>query len=141
MIRLTQEMRDLIDSALANKMPCILATASKDGVPNVGFRGSLMVFDDESLAYWERGQQTSLRNLLENPRAMVLFRNPETRVAWRFLGTATIHRDGPLREQVMRRVVAPELDRDPERKGLAVIIRVDRVLTLGDQVLQARDAP
>ena len=47
MIRLTQEMRELIDAALAHKMPCILATASKDGVPNVGFRGSTMVFDDE----------------------------------------------------------------------------------------------
>ena len=70
---------------------------------------------------------------------MVLFRNPETRVAWRFLGTATVHRDGPVREQVMRRVVAPELDRDPDRKGLAVIIRVDTILTLGDQVLQRRE--
>ena len=54
MIKLTDQMRREIDPALAQGCPCVVATVSKDGVPNVGYKGSMMVFDDTSLAYWER---------------------------------------------------------------------------------------
>ena len=140
MIKLTQQMRDLIDPALERGTPCLVATASQDGLPNVGYKGSVMVFDDESLAYWERTLQGSLANLEHNPSIMVLFRDPATRAAWRFVGQATIHKDGPLRDQVMARTVQAELDRDPQRKGYAVLIRVDKVLPLGGQTpMQTRD--
>ena len=141
MINLTQQMRDLIDPALARGTPCLVATASKDGLPNVGYKGSVMVFDDESLAYWERTLQGTSENLTENPHVMVLFRDPATRAAWRFLGQATIYKEGPLREQVMARTVPAELERDPERKGYAVIIRVEKVLPLGGQrPMQTRES-
>jgi nitroreductase len=39
----------------------------------------------------------------------------------------------------MARVVEAELSRDPERRGVAVVIRVDLVMTLGNQVLQQRE--
>ncbi len=97
-----------------------------------------MVFDKESLAYWERTRRQHLKNIQENPRVVVLFRDPKTRVNWRFHGVATIHESGAVREQVMARVVKDELDKDPERKGLAVVIRVERVTNLSGQVLQTR---
>jgi len=34
--------------------------------------------------------------------------------------------------------VKDEIDKDPERKGAAVIIRIDRVTNLAGQVLQSR---
>jgi uncharacterized protein len=140
MIKLTDQMRELIDPALAKGTPCLVATASKDGMPNVGYKGSVMVFDDESLGYWERTRQGTLENVEENPNVMILFRDPATRAAWRFVGKATIHKEGPLRDQVMARTVQAELDRDPERKGFAVIVRVDKVLPLGGQTpMQSRD--
>jgi hypothetical protein len=46
MIKMTEEMRDLIDNAIANGTPCILATATKTGEPHMSFRGSMMVFGD-----------------------------------------------------------------------------------------------
>ena len=76
MIKLTEQMRELIDPALAKGTPCLVATASKDGVPNIGYKGSVMVFDDESLAYWERTRQGTLQNVEENPNVMILFRDP-----------------------------------------------------------------
>jgi predicted pyridoxine 5'-phosphate oxidase superfamily flavin-nucleotide-binding protein len=141
MIKLTDQMREAINPALAQGCPCLVATISKDGVPNVGFKGSMMVFDDESLAYWERTLQGTAENVQANPNVMVLFRNPTTRAAWRFVGKATVHKEGPLREQVMARTVPAELERDPERKGYAVIIKVDKVLPLGGQTpMQSRDS-
>jgi predicted pyridoxine 5'-phosphate oxidase superfamily flavin-nucleotide-binding protein len=140
MISLTQQMRDLIDPALAKGIPCLVATASKDGHPNIGYKGSVMVFDDESLAYWERTLQGTLQNVMENPNVMILFRDPASRAAWRFVGKATVHKDGPLRDQVMARTVQAELDRDPERKGYAVIVKVDKVLPVtGQTPMQSRD--
>ncbi|MBI2997160.1 MAG: pyridoxamine 5'-phosphate oxidase family protein [Deltaproteobacteria bacterium] len=138
MIALTDQMREMVNNALANNCPCILATATASGEPDIGFKGSTMIFDNESLAYWERTRRQHLKNLQENPRVVVLFRDPQTKINWRFHGVATIHPDGPIREQVMARVVKAELDKDPERKGFAVAIRVDRVTNLAGEVLQTR---
>jgi len=138
MIALTDQMRELVDDALANKCPCILATASAEGEPDIGYKGSVMIFDDESLAYWERSKRRHLKNLSENLHVAVLFRDPGTGVNWRFYGVATVHADGPGRDQVMARVVKAELDKDPERKGLAVIIKVNRVTKLSGEVVQER---
>jgi predicted pyridoxine 5'-phosphate oxidase superfamily flavin-nucleotide-binding protein len=140
MIKLTDEMRDLIDNAIANGTPCILATASKVGEPHMTFRGSVLVFDDESLALWDRSKRQSLREMAENPHASILFRHPQKRIIWQFLGEATIHESGPVREQVMARVVQPELDRDPDRKGAAIVVRVNKILLGNGDVLQQRDA-
>ena len=138
MIALTDQMREMIDNALANGSPCTLATAAADGEPDIGYKGSMMVFDNESLAYWERTKRQHLKNVLENPKVVVLFRDPKTRVNFRFHGAATVHQDGPVRAQVMSRTVKDELDKDPERKGAAVVIRVDKVTNLAGQVLQSR---
>jgi hypothetical protein len=139
MIKLTDEMRSLIDSALANRTPCILATASPSGVPNMGFKGSVMVFDDGHLAYWERTRRAHLANLERNPHLVVLFADLSKRTAWRFHGVATLHPSGPVRDQVMARTVKMELDRDPERKGVAVVMRVDKVYDLATQLIQQRE--
>jgi hypothetical protein len=69
---------------------------------------------------------------------MVLYRNPVKRLAWRFFGVAKLYREGELRQQVMDRTIQLELDRDPERKGVAVIIRVDQV-RVGTQIVQQRE--
>jgi general stress protein 26 len=138
MIALTDEMRNLVDNALANGCPCVLATVSADGEPDIGYKGSMMVFDNESLAYWERTRRQHLKNVTANPKVIVLLRDPKARVNWRFHGTATVHEQGALRDQVMAKTVKDELDKDPERKGAAVIIRVDRVTNLAGQVLQTR---
>jgi len=139
MIKMTDEMRDLIDNAIANGTPCILATASKAGEPHMSFRGSVMVFDDTSLALWDRVKRQSLQHITENPQVCVLFRHPQKRIIWQFVGEATVHYSGPVRDQVMARVVQPELDRDPERQGIAVVIRVNKILAGNGDVIQQRD--
>ncbi len=138
MINLTENIAKVVDNALANGFPCILASASASGEPDLGPKGSMMVFNGESLAYWERSKRVHLKNVSENPHVVVMIRDQNAKVALRFHGEATVHESGPIREQVMAKVVKPELDKDPERTGLAVVIRVDRVTTLSGQVLQSR---
>ena len=138
MISISDQMKELIDNALANGSPCILATVSADGEPDIGYKGSMMVFDNESLAYWERTKRVHMKNVKENPRVIVLFRDAKTKAAWRFHGTATVHESGPIRDQVMARTVKDELDKDPDRKGAAVVIRLDKITSMGGQVIQSR---
>ncbi len=138
MIKLTDEMRNMINPALANGCPCILASVSANGEPDIGYKGSMMIFDDECLAYWERTRRQHLKNVQENPNVVVLFRDAKTRVGLRFHGKAELHEQGALRDQVMAKTVKDELDKDPERKGAAVIIRLDKVTNMGGQVLQSR---
>ena len=137
MISISDQMKELIDNALANGSPCILATVSADGEPDIGYKGSMMVFDNESLAYWERTKRVHMKNVKENPRVIVLFRDAKTKAAWRFHGTATVHESGPIRDQVMARTVKDELDKDPERKVAAVVIRLDKITNMGGQVLSS----
>jgi len=133
------DYKEFLDGALANRTPCVVATASSRGQPNVSLRGSVMVFDAEHLAYWDRVHGRQEEHLAENPHVVVFYRDPATRTSLRLYGTATVHASGPVREQVMARVIEAEMNRDPERTGVAVVVRVDLVMSLGSQVLQQRE--
>ena len=139
MINITDDMQKLIDNALAEGVCCIVGTASKDGQPQISMKGSVLVFDRTTLAYWERAKRTAMANAAENPQIVIFYRNPEKRINWRFHGTATVYEEGAIRDNVMSRTVQAELDRDPERTGAAVLIRIDRITELNGNVLQERD--
>src|SRR5438876_746774 len=52
---------------------------------------------------------------------------------------SSLTEDAPLREQILSRVVAPKLEKGPERKGIGVLIRVDRLTEPFGGVSQKRD--
>lgn len=137
MIELTDEMESLLGTAQEDRRPVMVATAGASGMPDVAFKGSVMVWDREHLAYWERAHGTTLQNVAENPNICLLYWNPDRRTSWKFFGTAQLLADGELREQIMGKTIQVELDRDPERKGIAVLVRVDRVVR-GREVLMER---
>jgi hypothetical protein len=93
-----------------------------------------MVFDDEHLALWERGKGTTSQNLKDGSKITVFFRKSELRQAGilpkggiaRFYGVAELHKSGPIYEEIWNRLVQVEKDRDPEKKGFGVLIKVER---------------
>ncbi len=138
MIDMTGEMKELVDRAHADGIAGTLGRADTDGQPQLSLKGSVMVFDSETLAYWERSNRSALENVAENPKVVILYNNPEQRIRWRFYGTAAVHESGPIREKVMSRTVQAELDRDPERLGVAVLVKVNRIAELSGDILQER---
>ena len=138
-ITLTDEMAENVNAALETGNPCILAASDPGGWPSIGYRGSAMVYDAERLAYWERSNRDGLANIRKNPKVAVMYRNSETRTGWKFYGRAAIVESGDLRQQVWERVVEVEKERDPEQKGVAVVIEVDRVETYGGELLMERE--
>ena len=98
MIDLT-EMAELVDRSGPDGYTVLVATASKDGAPDLAFKGSVMVWDKDHLAFWERAHGVTLSNLEENPRAALVYRNRDAGKNWRFWGDAQLLRDGELRER------------------------------------------
>lgn len=139
MIKITDEMKERISKAFAEKKYCVWATSSKDGRPDISFRGSTYVWDDEHIAFWDRSRALSTNNIEQNPNVCMLYFDVTSRIGWRFYGQATIYKEGEMRQKIMDRTIKDELDKDPERKGYGVLIRVDKIRRYsGDEVFQER---
>lgn len=144
------KMTDLITRFLAHAFedgaPPLVGTASKDGDPQISPKGTLAVFDEETLCFWERSYRTSYDAIAENPRIVVYCRNPARAKevpfrssALRFRGVARITADQAERGRVWDLSPAVEQARDPERKGAAILIRVDLIEDLAGQVIMRRE--
>ena len=137
-IDLTQ-WAEAINSGLEEGTPCVLATADDKGYPDIALKGSMMVFDKDHLAYWERSLAEQIPGVEQNPHVVVLYRNPAKHQIphMRLYGDAEIHKSDEVRDKIMSRVVQRELDQDPERKGYGVLVKVNRV-RLGRNTVQER---
>jgi hypothetical protein len=122
---------------------CLVGTVLPSGFAQVSPRGSTMVFVDEHIALWERGKGSTNENLRDGTKVTVFLRKPALRESGllpkggiaRFYGIAAIHRSGPAYEEVWQRLVQPEKDRDPDKKGYAVLIKVERAEDLDGKAL------
>jgi predicted pyridoxine 5'-phosphate oxidase superfamily flavin-nucleotide-binding protein len=144
MIKITDDMKEFVNKALADGVPCLVGTVDDDGSPNIGPKGSVLVYDDSTLAYWERSFRGSNANVRKNPKVVVYYRNPAAAQklggggAVRFYGRAEVHEKDAIRDKVKPMVVKPEIEKDPENKGFAVLIHLDKITDLSGKVLQSR---
>src|SRR6266511_4755057 len=105
-----------------------LVATSNDGQPDVALKGSLLVWDADHLAWWERSRAETEAAVRANRNVAVMVRNivagPTNAAS---LWEASIVDDADLRERVWQCVVQVEKDTDPEKNGVAVLVRIDRV--------------
>jgi hypothetical protein len=150
MARIPKALHNYINTAFPEYV-CLLGTVMGDGFANISPRGSTQVFDDETLALWDRGGRASSEALEDGAKLTVYYRNPALGTGGngmlpaggiaRFFGTAELHVEGEAYEQVWNNMAQPERDRDPEKKGFAVLIRVERAEDLLGQPLPEDLAP
>jgi hypothetical protein len=133
MANIPKNLQEHINTAFPDFVT-LVGTALPDGYAQITPRGGTLVYDDGHLALWERGKGSTAANLTDGTKVTVYFRKPSLRADGtlplggiaRFYGTAKIERSGPAYEEVWRRLVQPEKDRDPEKKGFAVLIKIER---------------
>jgi hypothetical protein len=105
-----------------------LVATALDGQPDIALKGSLMVWDKDHLAWWERARRETLAGVVSNPKVAVFVRNPtRDRRSLRFYGNARVVDDPALRDQIWDRVLQVEKDTDKDKQGSAILVRVDRV--------------
>jgi len=121
MAKLPSEVKEMFGRQLA-----VIATASKDGTPNIGPKGSMHVIDDETLVYSEATCGKTLSNLQENPKVTVMVVDREKSDGYQVKGRVELITSGALFEQLARR---QEERKRPGPKYVAKI-RVDEVYSV-----------
>ena len=127
-IKITETMRVAVDGALINRTPITVAYVDQNGQPRLSLRGTTQVFSDDQLAIWIRNPEGGLLSAIENnPRLTLLYRDPATRTTYQFYGRGRIDRSEETADQVYSN--SPDLERnmDPQRRGIAVVVDLDRV--------------
>jgi len=135
---------EIVDNARTDHEQALttgLVATSNEGQPDVALKGSLMVWDKDHLAWWERAKRETLAALAVNPRVAIFVRNPtRDRRTLRFYGEARVVGEPQLTQRIWDRVLQVEKDTDKERQGVAVLVRVDRVRA-GPLEIQRRESP
>src|SRR5512144_2858703 len=118
---LSDTIKTLIRNAWDDGYPCLLATHGPQG-PNITPKGSMIVFDDAHLAWWERSKRAVLENLSHDKRVCVMYANFKAQRDGvlesgflRFFGSAELHESGSVREAIFCQAVAARAD--PCRRG------------------------
>jgi hypothetical protein len=126
-LSLTPEITALINGALDAGQPLLLAVVDSDHKPLLSFRGSTVVFSDTQLSFWARNVEGgTLAAIKQNPHVALAYRSATVPVL-QFVGRARITDDAAERERAFDLSNEKERERDPERKGRAVIIDLDQV--------------
>jgi hypothetical protein len=128
------KIKELINRAWVDGYPCLLGTSGKDG-PNISPKGSLVVYDHDHLAYWERSKRKALENLENDKRVVVMYANFKAQRDGiiesgflRFYGTAELHEDGAVKDRIFSLLSKREQEHDGADTGLGVLIRIDRAV-------------
>jgi hypothetical protein len=128
----SEKLKALIRAAWDDGAPCLVATQGANG-PNISPKGSMVVFDDDHLAYWERSKKQALANLGTDKRVCVMYPNFKAQRDGvlesgflRFFGTAELHETGPMREAIFKRLTKREQVHEGADKGIGVMIKISR---------------
>jgi hypothetical protein len=140
--RIPKALHEHINTAFPANV-ILIGTVLPNGFAQISPRGSVMVYDDEHLALWERGTGSTNENLKDGTKVTVFLRKTQLRELGllpsggiaRFYGTANIHKSGPVYDGIWKRVIEPEKSRDPEKKGFGVLIKIERAEDLSGKPL------
>lgn len=97
MAKLNSEVKNVI--AKQGVFP--MATASKDGLPNVVPMTFVKVYDDEHLLIVDNFMEKSKDNLIKNPYVAICVWSMEDKQAYQIKGKAAIHTSGQVFDEAV----------------------------------------
>lgn len=127
-VAIDESIASLIDGALDNRTPVIVAYVDAEDVPHVSPRGTVMVWSPDQLAMWIRDPNGGLlRAIARNPHLSCFYRDPKTRVGYELTGRARVIEDSDDRLRVFRQSPRVEQNLDPMIRGVAIVVDLDVV--------------
>ena len=131
---ISQKVRDLIRSAWEDGAPCLVATQGPEG-PNISPKGSMVVYDDNHLAYWERSKKQALANLAHDKRICVMYANFKAQRDGvlesgflRFFGSVELHESGPIHDAIFAKLLPREQTHVGADTGIGVLVKIDKAV-------------
>jgi predicted pyridoxine 5'-phosphate oxidase superfamily flavin-nucleotide-binding protein len=117
------KMGERVKEMFQKQRDVVLATASKEGIPNVVVVGAKKIIDDETILISDQYFDKTLANIKENPRvAVTVWEKAE---GYQIKGTVTIETSGPRFEETARWIedLGKKFNLSLKSKG-AVIIKI-----------------
>lgn len=99
--KLSEEIKTLIGEI----RPALIATASKDGKPNVSAKGSFRVLDDDHVIFNDVNSPRTAANLKENPQVSIICLDSNRR-SCRIWGLAEVLDSGLLYDEAVKSMAA-----------------------------------
>ncbi|MBN1168017.1 MAG: pyridoxamine 5'-phosphate oxidase family protein [Methanospirillaceae archaeon] len=117
MVALTDEIKQ----AMATIKNFPVATASKDGWPNVVPIAFVEIVDDETIWIADNFMKKTRANVTENPKISIYVYGPETKGCFQIKGTVEVKTDGPEFEK-MKETVRKKMPKAPAKSLLVMKI-------------------
>ncbi|MBV9601533.1 MAG: peptidyl-prolyl cis-trans isomerase [Chloroflexi bacterium] len=141
-LRITEAMATAVNGAMDNGTPIVLGYVNEEGQPRLSFRGTTQAYSEDQLAVWARYEDAGLPTAIQkNPHVSVVYyaRGSGNLI---FEGRAHVDSNPTVRDHVFDHSPVVEQRADPERRGVAIIIDVDKVTGRlgGERVNMARRA-
>ena len=129
MIKMTPLMKELLWTALADGAVALLGTVKPDGTPVISPKGSIAVFDDSTLSFWERSHRNTEKNLSHGGRVTVYYRNSAKMkeipygggVIWLLRDQRASRPIRPFAKN-LNNIVPAEQEKDKDKTGLGILI-------------------
>jgi hypothetical protein len=121
-------VREMVGRALVERHPMLVSYVDEDDRPVLSFRGSTQVIGDDRLAIWVRHADGHfIRAISRNPHVALMYRNEDTKATYQFQGRASVSDAEADRQRVFDNSPEAERDHDPERRGVVLVIELDRL--------------
>jgi predicted pyridoxine 5'-phosphate oxidase superfamily flavin-nucleotide-binding protein len=123
------KMGERVKEIFLKQQDVVLATASKEGIPNVVVVGAKKIIDDETILISDQYFDKTLANMKENPQAAVTVW--EKTEGYQIKGTVTIETLGPRFEETARWIedLGKKFNVSLKSKG-AVILKITDIYTI-----------
>jgi len=114
-----------MQAMLAAQTP-IIATVTADGLPNIGPKRSLRLYDEQHLIYNENTGGQTLENIKQGSKVAIAVIDRPNLDGYRFVGTPSIHNEG----QPYDNAQAFAAENGMKEPKCAVLIKVEEIYTL-----------
>jgi predicted pyridoxine 5'-phosphate oxidase superfamily flavin-nucleotide-binding protein len=134
MVKLNDEMKAVF--AKEKRFP--VATASKDGIPNVVPIGNMLLVADDTIWIGDNYMVKSLANVKENPHVAIYIYDPDVKRCFQIKGSVKIQSSGPDYEK-MKGIIKAKNEKYPAKSLLVVkiteVFECSPGATAGKQIL------
>lgn len=138
---LSDTIKTLIRNAWDDGYPCLVATNGAQG-PNITPKGSMIVFDDQHLAWWERSKRAALENLTQDPRVCIMYANFQAQHDkvlesgfLRFFGSVVLHESGPIHDKIFSMLLPREQTHVGADAGIGALVRIEKAVDIRNKPL------
>jgi hypothetical protein len=131
---LSDTIKTLIRNAWDDGCPCLVATVGPLG-PNITPKGSMIVYDDAHLAWWERSKKGAYDNLAHDARVCIMYANMKAQRDkvmdsgfLRFYGKVELIESGPVHAKIFSMLLPREQTHVGADTGLAAVVRIENAI-------------